>query len=109
MTLVVSFSASLSGNPYEVPQWGNINQGIKITFLFGRGINKVGLFSVCQISSLMFGAEAWESGFRVPVVTGHTMCILQLLVIPVSVMIIVRKGHLSVFVETGGVNVSFFN
>lgn len=57
----------------------------------------------------MFDAEAWEAGFRVPVVTGDAMCILQLLVIPVSVMIIVGKGHVSVSVETGDTNVSFFS
>lgn len=77
--------------------------------MFGRGINKVGLFSVCQISSLMCDAEAWESGFRGPVVTGHAIYMLQLPVIPASVAIIVGRGRLGVFVETGDVNVSFFN
>lgn len=60
-----------------------------------------------QISSVLGDAEAWESGVRVPVVTAHAVCVLQLLV--VSVMIIVGKRQLSVFLETRDVKVSFFN
>lgn len=65
---------------------GNINQGIK---LIARGINKGG-----EVNSWIQGDVCEQ---------------LQLLVIPVSVIRIVRKRHLSVCVEIGDVNLRFSN
>ena len=108
MMLVVLSGASLSGKSLGSTAGGKYKSGHQYSGVFLEE-EEVRFVSVCQRSSLMFDMEAWESGVGVPVVTDHTVYILQLLVIPVSVVRIVGKRRLSVFVETGGVNVSFFS